>query len=95
MNMKELRTKGRLLKPVINIGKSGITGSQIIHIKRILKKKKLIKIKFNRSALEDKDKRELLSELLEKTSAHLIDFTGFNALICDDVNPDETKQLNL
>ena len=81
MNLKDLKSKGKQLKPIINIGKSGITESQISHIKKTLKKKKLIKIRFNRSALEEKDKVDVLKEILNKTGSVQIDFIGFNAII--------------
>lgn len=84
INLKELKKQGKSLKPIINIGKNGITDPQIEHIKRIILKKKLIKIKFNRSAIEEKEKNIILTELINKTNAVLIDFIGFNAVIYKD-----------
>ena len=40
-DIKELRRVARELKPIINIGKSGLTDPLVIHIKNILSKKKL------------------------------------------------------
>ncbi|MBR9690457.1 RNA-binding protein [Candidatus Woesearchaeota archaeon] len=81
MNLKELKKKGRLLKPIINIGKKGVTDELIIEIKKALKNKKLIKIKLNKSALEEKDKNDILDEIIKKTDAYIISFVGFNAVL--------------
>ena len=78
MNIKELKKQSKSLKPIINIGKNGTTDSQINHINEILKKKKLIKVKFIQSALEGKDKKELVDELMKKIDGELVDFVGFS-----------------
>ena len=77
-NLIELRKKAKTLKPIINIGKNGITDGLLIEIERMLKKKKMIKIKINRGAMEEKEKKEIAKELLIKTKAELVDFVGFN-----------------
>ena len=92
MDLKELKRKGKTLKPIINLGKSGITDQLVIHIQKVLKQKKLIKIKINRSALEEKDKKEILNEILEKTGAKLVDFVGFNAVLCKKPSSSEKKE---
>lgn len=74
----ELRKKSRELKPIINIGKNGLTEGLLQEIERTLKKKKLIKIKINRSALDAKEKKEIAKDILIKTKAELVDFVGFN-----------------
>ena len=76
-SIKELKSKAMLLEPIINVGKAGLTDSVIEEIKVQLKKRKLIKIKFLKSALKDKDKKELAQELVEKTNAQLIHKVGF------------------
>lgn len=80
-NLIELRKKARSLSPIIHIGKNGITDALINEIEKTLKKKKMIKIKMNRSALDDKDKKEIAKELLIKTKSELVDFIGFNITI--------------
>lgn len=77
-NLIELRKKARTLKPIINIGKNGLTEGLLQEIDRMLKKKKLIKIKINRSALDAKEKKEIAKDILIKTKAELVDFVGFN-----------------
>jgi RNA-binding protein len=76
-SIKELKQKAMLLEPIINIGKAGLTDNVIEEIKVQLKKRKLIKVKFLKSALKDKDKKQLAQELVDKTDAQLIHKVGF------------------
>jgi RNA-binding protein len=78
---KELKSKAMLLEPIINIGKGGLTDSVIEEIKVQLKRKKLIKVKFLKSALIKKDKKELAQELVDKTNAQLIHKVGFVVIL--------------
>ena len=77
ISIKELKTKAMGLEPIINVGKAGLTDSIIEEIKSQLKNRKLIKVKFLKSALKDKDKKELAEELVSKTNAQLIHKVGF------------------
>lgn len=77
----ELRRKARAMQPILNIGKNGITDSLILEIEKVLKARKLVKIKLNRSAIEDKDKKEIVKEIVARTGAELIDFVGFNIVL--------------
>ena len=58
MTSKQLIERSKAIEPTIRIGKSGITESQIEEIKKQLKKRKLIKIKFLRSFIESNDKKQ-------------------------------------
>ena len=49
--MKELKKKAHGLNHILTIGKSGLTEPVIKEVKKKLKQKKLIKIKFLKSAL--------------------------------------------
>jgi len=77
ISLKELKTKAMNLEPIINVGKAGLTDSVIEEIKVQLKKRKLIKIKFLKSAIENKDKKQLAQELAEKTESNIIHKVGF------------------
>ena len=72
--------KAASLKPAIQIGKEGITDSVIEELKRQLKDKKLVKVKFLRSALEEKDREESAEDLRNKTGAELIEIRGNTAV---------------
>jgi RNA-binding protein len=74
---KELRSIGKTLTPILNVGKSGLTESMITEIKRQLQKQKLIKIKMRTSSLEGVDKKAFAKEIAEKTEAQLIEQVGF------------------
>ena len=66
MQKKLLKSKAKLLQPVLRIGKYGLTENVINEIKKLLKKKKLIKIKIlTNCPIENKN--ELINEVIEKT----------------------------
>jgi RNA-binding protein len=77
MEMKEMSKKGKTLKPIIQIGKSGLTDSMVEHLKTLLKKRKVIKVKLLRSYIEGKDKKEVFNEIASKADAILVDTIGF------------------
>lgn len=70
----ELRKRAKSLEPVVRIGKSGLTESQLGEIERFLKNKELIKIKMLGSAAKDKD--VLIKRVLENTCSELIEKVG-------------------
>jgi RNA-binding protein len=80
-NYIDLRKKAKALTPILHIGKNGITDSLILEIEKTLKKKKLVKIKINKGALDGRDRKEIAKEIVEKTGAKLIDFIGFNIVL--------------
>ena len=76
-NLTALRKKAHVLKPVLRIGKNGVTESFIEQAKKILKKQPLIKIKLLQSALEKTDRKQAAEQLAEKTGTILVHQTGF------------------
>ncbi len=79
-NMTERKTEKQKniwnSKPLINIGKSGITENLIKEAKTILKKKKLIKVRILRSALVNSDVQTLAQEFASQTNSTLIETRG-------------------
>ncbi|MFC1696982.1 YhbY family RNA-binding protein [Nanoarchaeota archaeon] len=73
---KDLKTKANLLEPVLRIGKNGLTDNVIEEIILMLKKRKLIKIKFLKSAMDKSNRTELFDKILKETQAELISKTG-------------------
>ena len=65
------------MRAIIIIGKAGLKDSVVKEIKRQLKDKKLIKVKFLKSAIEGKDKKQLFNELAEKTGSEIVYNIGF------------------
>lgn len=82
MNKKELKNKGKLLEPIIRIGKNGLKDSVIDEINKHLKKRKLIKIKFLKSFIKGEDRKRIAQEIATKTNSVLIDQVGFVAVLC-------------
>jgi RNA-binding protein len=76
---RALRAKGNRLKPVMNIGKSGISDNVIGELSLQLKSNKLIKVKLG-SALAS-HKKEAAAELAEKTNSELVQLFGFTVLL--------------
>lgn len=74
---KELKKEAQALKPLIQIGKNGLTPTLIEQVNMLLKKRKLVKVKFLKSFLEDNDKKEAAEKLAEFTSSKIIYATGF------------------
>ena len=62
---------------VARIGKAGLTPSVLEEIKKQLKKRKVIKVKFLPVHAEGKDKRAFAKELAEKTSSRFVQQVGF------------------
>ncbi|MBT4446785.1 YhbY family RNA-binding protein [archaeon] len=79
VTIKELRNKGKDLKPMVNIGKNGMTPGVSSQVKRILQVKKLIKVRFLRSfvdASEGKTSRMLAKDLADSINARIIEVVG-------------------
>ncbi len=76
MEISELKSKSKLLRPIVRIGKNGIDETQIDEIKKHLKKRKLIKIKLLKSSRKESIK-EIAKEVAEKTNSILVDIIGF------------------
>ena len=64
------------LQPSLRIGKGGITDNVVKQVIVLLKKRKVIKVKFLPTAIHD-NKKELVKELVEKTRAKVIHKVGF------------------
>jgi len=75
-----MKKKVASLKPAIQIGKEGISEGVIEELKRQLKEKNLVKVKFLRSALEQTGREQLARELQERTGGDLIEVRGNTAV---------------
>ena len=81
MEIAKIKIESRNLLPVVIIGKNGINEEVINHIKRVIKKKKLIKIKLLHSYidLEKKggfSKKQIGQKLADLTGSKLIEVMG-------------------
>ena len=71
-----LRKKAKSLEPVLMVGKKGLMENAIKELSILLKNKKLIKIKLLKSAIQNKNKKELINEIVEKTGSELVEAVG-------------------
>ncbi|MBI2107714.1 YhbY family RNA-binding protein [Candidatus Woesearchaeota archaeon] len=80
--IKQLRTEGKPLEPIIRIGKEGLNDKVIGEIMKVLKKRKLIKIRILKSSKESKG--SIIDEISEKTGSVLVEKVGSVAVIYKD-----------
>lgn len=76
MDIIKLRSKAKLLEPLIRIGKNGLTQGAVKEIIQMLKKKTIVKIKLLKAFTHGKDKKEIVKEITEKTNSILIQQIG-------------------
>ncbi len=75
---RRLRQQAHTLKPLIQIGKNGVTPATKTNINTALKDHPLIKIKFNDHKTQ---KKQLTQEIIQSTDAELVDIIGNTAII--------------
>jgi len=74
---KYLRGLAHPLKPMVQIGKAGITGEVVRTVQRALKDHELIKV----SMTKPKDKKAMSVELAERSGAHLCGLLGHTIIL--------------
>jgi|GEM_PF-716601 len=77
MQIKKLKNRARLLEPLVRIGKNGLTANLVLHIKKLIDKRELVKVKLLESFLDAVDKRAAAKDLALKTGSELVDQVGF------------------
>jgi len=66
---------------IVRIGKAGITDTIIAEIKKQIRKRKVLKVKFLPAHAAGKDKKAFAKELAEKTGTQLASQIGFVAVL--------------
>ncbi|OSM00380.1 ribosome assembly RNA-binding protein YhbY [Magnetofaba australis] len=86
---KHLKGLAHALKPMVMVGKEGVTESVVTAADEVLATQELIKVRFQ----EFKEQRnELSEELAERANAHLVGIIGHMAtLYRPHANPDKRK----
>ena len=74
-------TDHNALPVLVRIGKLGITATVLDEIKKQIRKRKIIKVKFLPGHAAGKDKRQFAKELAEKTNTELVHQVGFVAVL--------------
>lgn len=89
---KLLQKLAHKLKPLIQIGKNGVTPGTIANIDKALKDHELIKIKY----LEHKaEKNTLTRQIIEETGSDLINKIGNTITLYRESPNPEKKEINL
>jgi RNA-binding protein len=71
--IRELKAKAQLLKPMLKIGKEGMSQEFLAALDGVLKHHELVKVKFTEFK---EQKKELTPVLAEKSGSHLIARVG-------------------
>ena len=67
--------------PKLWIGKEGLTEKSLNEIEKQLKKKKMLKIKILKSALQQETKKNIAIKAAEQTEALLVDLRGYTFIL--------------
>lgn len=70
--MKELKAQAKLLKPIVQVGKEGLSQGVLDLIERELDQKELIKIKFKDKELRDKAKTVINAQVIDSVGKVLV-----------------------
>jgi RNA-binding protein len=70
-----------LSQPSVILGKKGITPDFIDHLKKIIKREKIVKVKALKSAVAGNDINSIAKEIARKTNTNLIDVRGKTFMI--------------
>jgi RNA-binding protein len=73
----DLKKESHSLKPILQIGKNGLTDATMAELMVHLKKRKLVKVKLLKSVLDTIDKEELFAQITEKAKCEVILVAGF------------------
>ncbi|WP_340819397.1 YhbY family RNA-binding protein [Methanolobus sp. WCC4] len=77
----QLRKDASKIKPIINIGKNGITESVLEELKKQIKANRLVKVKMLKTSAEGEDIKTSAEKLAEATRTTLIDVRGSTVVL--------------
>ncbi len=75
-NKKELRRMAQALKPILQVGKNGVTESFLEELKKTLKKKKVVKVKFLGSFKEKNELKQTIRKICDNLDIELVSTVG-------------------
>ncbi len=79
--LRELQKRAHLLKPIMQIGKNGLTETVMSQLQKHLKQKKLIKVRLLKSSFEETQKETIIQEIQQKTQSTLISHVGHMCIL--------------
>ncbi|MCM1987136.1 MULTISPECIES: YhbY family RNA-binding protein [Methanococcoides] len=77
----KLRSEATHIKPIVNVGKSGVTDQLIVELKKHIKERHLVKVKVLKSASYEDGIDAIAEALVEATKATLIDVRGTSVVL--------------
>lgn len=86
--LSRLKGMGQLLKPVVFVGKDGLSEGLVATVNRALADHELIKVKFD---AHKEEKKVLAPDLASRTGSHLIQRVG-NVAVLYRQHPDPEKR---
>jgi RNA-binding protein len=69
------------LEPTIRIGKNGVTENILNDVKMLVKKKKIVKIKVLRSALNSATMKDIADRIVEEANLKIIQLRGHSIVV--------------
>ena len=86
--LRRLKSMGQLLKPVVFVGKDGLSTGLVASVDQALSDHELIKVKFD---AHKEEKKVLAPDLAARTSSHLIQRVG-NVAVLFRQHPEPEKR---
>lgn len=83
-----LRAKSHHLKPIFQVGKSGVNENMIEQIVDVLERRELIKVNILQNCLEDK--HVVAEQLSEGTEAEIVQIIGNNIVLYKESEKNKT-----
>ncbi|ABE52330.1 YhbY family RNA-binding protein [Methanococcoides burtonii] len=77
----KLRSEATNIKPIINVGKGGITDQLIMELKKHIKERHLVKVKVLKSASYEDGIDAIAENLAEATRTTVIDVRGSSVVL--------------
>ena len=76
-----LRSEAQKIKPIMIIGKKGITDEVVAELRSHLKKRRLVKVKLPKESSDGASPKELAERLCVKIGVELVEVRGNTAVI--------------
>lgn len=86
-----LRAEANQLKPIFQVGKTGVNENMIVQINEALEKRELMKVSILQNCLEDKD--TIAKQLAEGTEAEVVQIIGNNIVLYKESLENKNIQL--
>lgn len=86
-----LRAEANQMRPIFQVGKTGVNDNMVVQINEALEKRELVKISILQNCLEDKN--VVADQLVQGTKAELVQIIGNNIVLYKE--SEENKQIQL